>query len=211
MAEPQTLRADARRNRDQIIAAAKTVFAERGPDVPMEEVARRAGVGVGTLYRRFPDRDTLIREVARDSFTVLLSRAREAEAEGDRGWEAFLGVLKDLPELWFTLRLTLFSPDAWAIIQGDAHALARAEEFTTVFDGLVRVGQAEGTLRSDVGTGDVLMLIALVVTGMRASSGALGATVYERVLALSLDGLRANSDAPLPGRPLTPGDLRFHD
>ena len=54
------LRADARRNRDRIIAAARTAFAEQGTDVPMEEIARAAGVGVGTLYRRFPDRDSLI-------------------------------------------------------------------------------------------------------------------------------------------------------
>jgi len=54
-ADPDTrMRADARRNREQILAAAKTVFRERGVDVPMEEIARRAGVGVGTLYRRFP-------------------------------------------------------------------------------------------------------------------------------------------------------------
>jgi len=207
MAEPQALRADARRNRDLIIAAAKAVFAERGADVPMEEVARRAGVGVGTLYRRFPDRDALVREVAGDSFAVLLARAREAEAEGGRGWESFLGCLKDMPELWFTLRLTLFSPDAWPIVRDDASVRVTARELRLVIDGLVRVAQAEGTLRSDVGTGDVLMLVALVVTGMRASSGALGAVVHERVLALALDALRPGSAAPLPGRPLTPDDL----
>ncbi|WP_407942345.1 hypothetical protein [Nocardiopsis tropica] len=70
-----------------------------------------------------------------------------------------------------------------------------------------RSARAEGALRPDVGTGDVLMLVALVVTGMGATAGALGPQVYERVLALALDGLRPGSAAPLPGRPLTPEDL----
>src|SRR5690606_39081124 len=61
------LRADARRNRDRIINAARTAFAERGPEVPMEEIARCAGVGTGTLYRRFPDRESLVRAVGLDS------------------------------------------------------------------------------------------------------------------------------------------------
>ncbi|GAA0979194.1 TetR/AcrR family transcriptional regulator [Nocardiopsis tropica] len=207
MAEPQALRADARRNRDLIVAAAKAVFAERGADVPMEEVARRAGVGVGTLYRRFPDRDALVREAARDSFGVLLARAREAADEGGRGWESFLVGLKDMPELWFTLRLTLFSPHTWPLVRDDAPARAAARELRLVIDGLVRDAQAEGALRPDVGTGDVLMLVALVVTGMGATAGALGPQVYERVLALALDGLRPGPAAPLPGRPLTPEDL----
>nr|WP_238440965.1 helix-turn-helix domain-containing protein [Frankia sp. AgW1.1] len=73
---PETrLRADARRNRDRIIATAKLAFADDGPDVPMEEIARLAGVGVGTLYRRFPDRDALVVAVVRDSLATALAPA----------------------------------------------------------------------------------------------------------------------------------------
>src|SRR5690606_40530256 len=66
------LRADARRNRDRIIAAARTAFAEQGTDVPMEEIACAAGVGAGTLYRRFPDRDSLILAVRSEEHTSEL-------------------------------------------------------------------------------------------------------------------------------------------
>lgn len=80
------LRADARRNRDRIIAAARTVFTERGTEVPMEEIARAAGVGTGTLYRRFPDRDSLISAVGQDVFQRVLEEAgRSADATVIRG------------------------------------------------------------------------------------------------------------------------------
>src|SRR5690349_16231486 len=92
-AEPETLRADARRNREQIIAAAKKMFLEFGPDVPMEEIARGAGVGVGTLYRRFPDREALIRAVARDNFEVVLAEARTVAAEEPSAWQAIVRLL----------------------------------------------------------------------------------------------------------------------
>lgn len=207
MAEPLALRADARRNREQIIAAAKTVFAERGPDVPMEEIARRAGVGVGTLYRRFADRDTLIQEVARDSFAVLRAHAQSARADGGQGWESFLKVLQNLPDLWFTLRLTVLSADYVSVIRNDPEGLATAEEFMSAFHDLVRIAQDEGTIRPDVGTGDVMMLITLVITGLRTSSSALPDEVYQRMLALSLDSLRPGAGAPLPGHPLDPEHL----
>src|SRR4051812_45368611 len=80
------LRADARRNRDQIVAAARTIFVAQGPNAPMEEIARSAGVGVGTLYRRFPDRKTLIREVAQDSFARALAEARASIEEEPTAW-----------------------------------------------------------------------------------------------------------------------------
>lgn len=208
MAE-QSLRADARRNRDQIVAAAKVLFAERGADVPMEEIARRASVGVGTLYRRFPDREALVREVARESLDILLVHANEALADGGRGWESFLRVLEDLPELWFTLRSTVLSPDTRAVILDDPAALETAEELISVINRLVRVGQEAGTLRADVDTGDIVVLVTLVISGLRASAGALSDAVHTRMLALTLDGLRPGSDAQLPGGPLSAGNLRL--
>ena len=207
MTEQQTLRADARRNRDQIVAAAKVLFAERGADVPMDEIARRAAVGVGTLYRRFPDREALIREVARESLDILLVHARSALADGSTGWESFLQVLDDLPELWFTLRSTVLSPELRAVILDDPAALAAAEELVTVINGLVRAGQEAGTLRADVATGDIVVLVTLVISGLRASAGSLPDAVHTRMLSLTLDGLRPGSDARLPGWPLTADNL----
>ncbi|WP_369372265.1 TetR/AcrR family transcriptional regulator [Promicromonospora sp. Populi] len=202
MAEPQTLRADARRNRDQIVAAAKVLFAERGPDAPMEEIARQAGVGVGTLYRRFPDREALIQEVARDSLAVLVAHAQKARAEGGQGWESFLKVLETLPELWFTLRLTILSQGDPVVIRHDPQGVATGEQLVSTLDDLVRDGQEAGTLRADVSTADMVMLITLVISGLRSSSGALPDAAHARMLALGLDGLRATAHTPLPGRPL---------
>jgi len=75
------MRADARRNRDQILAAARDVFADHGPNAPLEEIARQAGVGIGTLYRRFPDRQALQRAVALDILGRVGQEARLALAE----------------------------------------------------------------------------------------------------------------------------------
>src|SRR5215212_5985019 len=75
------LRADARRNRDQLLQAARDVFVEHGPGAPLEEVARRAGVGIGTLYRRFPDRQALQRAVALDTLGRVTQEAHQALAE----------------------------------------------------------------------------------------------------------------------------------
>jgi len=154
------LRADARRNRDQIIAAAKKIFLEFGPNQPMEEIARRAGVGVGTLYRRFPDRESLVLAVA------------------------------------------------WAIIKEDEKAQQCRDEIMYVLDDLVRRAQAEGSMRDDVGAGDVAVLISLLLRRMELGRQQSNDLVLERMLVLILDGLRASSRTPLPGRPITGHDLR---
>src|SRR4051794_12277532 len=82
------LRADARRNRQQLLAAARDVFVEHGPDAPLDEVARRAGVGIATLYRRFPDRATLQRAVALDVLARAAEVARRADADETDAWSA---------------------------------------------------------------------------------------------------------------------------
>src|SRR5215213_9000149 len=84
---PRPLRADARRNRDRIVAAAREVFAEAGRDVQMPDVARAAGVGVGTLYRHFPAKEDLVRALVRDKVQAAVETAREALTR-DHPWEA---------------------------------------------------------------------------------------------------------------------------
>jgi AcrR family transcriptional regulator len=82
------MRADARRNLDRILAAARDIFADHGPDAPLEEVARSAGVGIGTLYRRFPDRRSLQRAVALD----ILARGAGSSSDAIRGAECLPGA-----------------------------------------------------------------------------------------------------------------------
>src|SRR5437899_10452686 len=80
-ADRRPLRADARRNREQLMAAARDVFVELGPDAPLDEIARRAAVGIATLYRRFPDRESLMRAVILDVLVRVGHEARTAETE----------------------------------------------------------------------------------------------------------------------------------
>ncbi|MFG1946623.1 TetR/AcrR family transcriptional regulator [Nonomuraea sp. NPDC048826] len=154
------MRADARRNLGKIVEAAAAVMAERGPAAPMELIARRAGVGVGTLYRRFPDRAALLAAMGEHyvhSLAEALDRAVEEE-----------------PDAWSALR-------AFVLWVGDtgrgvlAAALAGVPEEETVgpgfveirrrwlerFTGLVEQAQADGRMRADVGAEDVVALLNL--------------------------------------------------
>lgn len=201
------LRADARRNRDQIIAAAKVMFAEEGPEVPMEEIARRAGVGVGTLYRRFPDRDALIKAVAQDNFAQVLTEAEAAESEEPTAWEALVRLLSRSRALRLSVQLALLSPQAWATIRDDPQTQRFRDEIMAVLDRIVAGAQQEGELRPDVGSGDVAVLVSLLLKRVPAPQDSAD-VVTDRVLALMLDGLRARPGTPLPGRRLTAEDLR---
>ncbi len=87
------LRVDARRNLESVLRAAREVFGELGYDAPMEEVARRAGVGVGTVYRRFPSKEVLVQRIAAEEVAWLTARAREALYESAGPWEALAGYL----------------------------------------------------------------------------------------------------------------------
>ncbi|MFR9732054.1 TetR/AcrR family transcriptional regulator [Saccharopolyspora sp. MS10] len=191
------LRADARRNRDQIIGAAKELFSTDGPEVPMDEIARRASVGVGTLYRRFPDRESLIRAVARDNFGNVLAHAREADAE-PTAWDSLVRLLKSSDELHLSVQLGMASPRAWEIIKSDQVVQDLRDAVLAELDRVVRAAQSEGSLRHDVSTGDVAATYSLL---LRRHTGA---AVAERALHIMLDGLRADPGGTrreLPGDP----------
>ncbi len=207
-ADPVTgLRADARRNRDQILAAAKRWFSVQGPDVPMEEIARAAGVGIGTLYRRFPDREALIQAVARDSFEKALAEARAAVAEEPTAWEALVRFLHQSQELRLTMQLAMTSPPR-IVLRDDEERNELRRALIEVLDTVVHAAQAEGTLRGDIDTGDVAMVFALLVRQVPKTDDAVAGLAAERCMALILDGLRApSSGAPLPGRPITADDI----
>ncbi|MGE7435941.1 TetR/AcrR family transcriptional regulator [Kitasatospora sp. NPDC001175] len=90
---PSRLRVDARRNLESVLRAARQVFGELGYDAPMEEVARRAGVGVGTVYRRFPSKEVLVQRIAAEEVTWLTEQARESLYGSSEPWEALAGYL----------------------------------------------------------------------------------------------------------------------
>ncbi|MGI5201281.1 TetR/AcrR family transcriptional regulator [Spirillospora sp. CA-108201] len=166
------MRADARRNRDRILEAARDAVAERGADVPMELIARRAGVGVGTLYRRFSDRGVLLAALAEQYVHELmdgLDRAVAAEADAWAAVRAFVvySVEKGRGAIAASLAGTT-APQA-------RQALVRR------LDELVRQAQAEGAMRSDVGTGDILELLNVFACHP--------GVIPERFLPIMLDGL----------------------
>ncbi|GAA5170590.1 MULTISPECIES: TetR/AcrR family transcriptional regulator [Amycolatopsis] len=207
-ADPEVrLRADARRNRDQIVAAAKAMFLEKGLDVPMEEIARRAGVGVGTLYRRFPDRDALIRAVAQDNFAQMLAEAEAAAAEEPTAWDALVRLLSGSRPLRLSMHLALLSQQAWTVVRDDPETQRYRDAILEILENLVGEAQREGVMRADVGAGDVAVLVSLLLKRLPAPPDE-ELQVHDRVLALMLDALRARPGAPLPGRPVTGDDLR---
>jgi AcrR family transcriptional regulator len=93
MPDPSTLRADARRNREAILAAARRAFAERGLQTSLDEIAKQAGVGSGTLYRHFPTRDDLVVAVFTERMAENVALVEEAQHQADP-WEAFAGYIR---------------------------------------------------------------------------------------------------------------------
>jgi len=208
--EPR-LRADARRNHHQIIATAREVFVESGLDVPMEAIARRAGVGVGTLYRRFPDRGELIAAVAAHTFRALLADLRAAADGAASAWDTFVRFLTGSENLLLTVHLAFLSPQAWTPVHAAPESRDVHREMMTALDRLVRDAQREGSMREDIGPGDALSLVSLVLGALPAAADPAGHVRTQRWLWLVLDGLRANpGGSPLPGAPVTLGDLDVH-
>jgi AcrR family transcriptional regulator len=201
------LRADARRNRDQILVAARAIFAEQGVEVPMEEIARRASVGVGTLYRRFPDREALIRAVFRDSFQAVADEIRAALAEEPTGWDALVRIMRLSERLRLSMSMHVKSPRVSAVVRADAVTERLRQDLLEIFDRVVRQAQDEGTLRRDVGVGDLAMMFVSVVHQTHAVAAEAAGLAPGRVLAIMLDGLRTPAPGDLPGRPLTRADL----
>ncbi|MHA6804459.1 TetR/AcrR family transcriptional regulator [Salinifilum ghardaiensis] len=201
------LRADAQRNRDQILAAAREMFAQQGPDAPMEEIARTAGVGVGTLYRRFPDREALIRAVAQESFAQVLEDARAASAEEATGWDALVRLINRSHQLKVSVQLALVSERAREILQGDPKTGELRDALLDELAQILDSAQAEGSVRADVSAGDIALLFSLMLRQPPAADGPEEQGI-DRAVAIMFDGLRTGSHGPLPGRPVTTEDLR---
>ncbi|BCJ29146.1 TetR/AcrR family transcriptional regulator [Actinocatenispora sera] len=201
------MRADARRNREQIIAAARTLFAEVGPDVPMEEIARRAGCGIGTLYRRFPDRASLIHAVGLDNLERIRAAARAAVAEESDPWQALRRVVRLSLDLRLSQRLSVSAEEAPDSFHRDPAASAARREILDLLDQLVVAAQRQGSLRRDIGAGDVLAMAIMTIRPLPGFDEAHRDLLTERCLGLVLDALATGGGEPLPGRPLGLADV----
>ena len=185
---PRPLRADARRNRERVVAAAEVVFAEQGREAQMDDVARRAGVGVGTVYRHFPTKEALIEALAVDRFEKILAAGKEALLNPDP-WEAFSGAI------WAGAALTA-SDRSFTEIVGEIsgpmplpEALER--EMRETYTELMHRAQAAGALRADLVMDDIPMFMCGIGLGARKTHGCPDA--WKRHISIVIDGLRASS------------------
>ena len=199
------LRRDAQRNRDRILAATRAAFQERGLEVGVDEIARRAGVGMGTLYRHFPTKDALIDAVVDARFAELTAAAEEALEAAD-AWDGFAGFLAAAVRLQATDRG--FKDALAARGRDERRVKAARRRLHAVIERLVARAREEGALRGDIAAEDVSVL--LWATGRIVERTAdLAPDQAARFLAMHLDGLRPDAArGPLPAGPLSPRRLQ---
>ena len=193
------LRVDAERNRAALLAAAREVFAEQGLEAPLEEVALRAGVGIATLYRRFPNRRQLVAAALVDTFAQYAEAAERALAVSDP-WAGFAGFIERICELQAADRglsdlLSMALPADERIEQLRRLANDRAVE-------LIERTKAAGRLREEFVGEDILLLLiahAAVLDATRRDA----ANARQRFVALMLDAFQRRDDASLPVPPTT--------
>ncbi|HEX6542183.1 MAG TPA: helix-turn-helix domain-containing protein [Ktedonobacterales bacterium] len=208
-ADARRMRADARRNRDLILRAASDVFVDHGSDAPLEEIAERAGVGIATLYRRFPDRRALQIAVALDVLTRNAHEARQALAEEPDAFRALVRYMHRALEL----RIAAVIPALMEQIpMEDAEMLQVREAASQPIQEMIARAQAEGTLRPDVAFGDIGLLIVRLSRPLPGPiPRAMNDRLAHRHLDLLIDGLRADQHrfvTPLPGPAISLANLR---
>ena len=198
----RTLRRDAARNRERIVEAAQQVFAEQGVDAPIEDVAKRAGVGIATLYRRFPNRSELIASAFEAKMRDYADATEQALAFDD-AWEGFRWYVERVCEMQAgdhgladVLTMTFpHSPELQAINDHVFHRFAL----------LVKRAKKTGRLRKDFTTED-LPLILMANAGVLTATADATPTAWRRLVHIVLHGLETPARGPLPDAP-TPDEM----
>ena len=191
------LRVDAERNRQRIVAAARELFAEVGLEVPIEEIARRAGVGVGTLYRRYPTRADLIAAAFEPKIAAYAEAARKALSDPDP-WRGFCGYVEQICAMQacdrgFTTVLTMTFPTAKRFEADRDRARA---DITT----LVERAKAAGKLRADFADTDMPMFL-MANAGVLAATADAAPDTWRRLVGYLLQACAAEAAQPLPDPP----------
>lgn len=186
-----TLRADAARNHALVLDAAQMLFAERGLDVGMAEIAEAAGVGVGTVFRRFESKEALVATIVRERIGELHALAAAAlERVNDAPWEAFAAYFVGGVEL--QVRHRGFMESA-AGLGACAPMRAAMRPVAETIAAVVERAQAAGVLRADLQPGDVPLLQGAISRCACHAFGMLEPEVWRRPCAIALDGLRAQA------------------
>jgi AcrR family transcriptional regulator len=183
--ESRPLRADARRNRAKIVEAARATFAEYGLETQMDEIARRAGVGVGTLYRHFPTKRALVRAIVQDHMERMAVLGRELLEQAGDPWETFSGFLRMCGERNLSDRSL-----AQVLSSEPAETFQTAAEESGLRDvggELLRRARDAGAARADAAVDDIPILMC----GLGGVLESWGEEAGRRYVTIMLDGLRA--------------------
>lgn len=197
-----TLRADAQHNRDRILEVAREAFTTQGTDVPLTAIARRAGVGPATLYRRFPTRASLVSEAFAEQLSLCVSALEEGLADPDP-WRGLCTVIEKVCAMQATDRgftAAFFSEFPDAVDYNRERA--RAEK---ALDQLVRRAKDAGQLREDFDPADITLLL-LANSGVVGESRQLSLAASRRLVAYLLQSFRPDHTQPLP----PPAPLGLH-
>jgi AcrR family transcriptional regulator len=193
----RALRADAERNRSRVLLAARQVFAEQGLQAPMTQIAHRAGVGVATMFRRFPTRDDLITAAFANKMTVYAAAVDEALEDSD-AWHGFCSYIERVcamqaEDRGFTDVLTMTFPTAKEF---EAERTRASEGFAE----LIARAKATGRLRQDFAHQD-LVVVLMANAGVVTATADAAPDAWRRLVAYLLQAFEAPAAAPLPPPP----------
>lgn len=177
-------RADARRNRVRILEAAEAAFADDGLGVPVDEIARRAGVGAGTLYRNFPTKEALFEAVIRHHLDALAEEAARLSA-GDEPGAALFGFLEHLARQASARRNLVDALVGAGLLDTESFA-AHKQGVTAGLELLLHRAQAAGAVRADVTVDDLFGMVVGCAMSPKADAGS-----QSRMLSVVCEGLRA--------------------
>jgi AcrR family transcriptional regulator len=195
------LRRDAERNRQRILVAAAEVFAERGLDVSLDDIAHHAELGVGTVYRRFPTKQVLVEALFEEHLDTLAAVVEQAAAAEDP-WAGFVGALTEVCRLQATnrgMREVLLSS-----AYGSGCAATARLRLTPAIETALRRAQEAGYLRADAGRIDMVM-IEFMIGGVAQYTRHVP-DAWRRYLQIVTDGLRARPDLPELSQPAVTED-----
>lgn len=198
------LRRDAERNRQLILQAARELFSQRGLAVSLDDVAAHAGVGVGTVYRRFPSRDAIVDELFRTRLDELVANGERALEISERDpWEGITHLLRGYMEIQEGDRS--FGPVVLTNAHGRGALDGARVRLKPIVEELVQRAQTAGVLRTDFTATDMPAIILMLATLQNAVRD-VSPNAWRRQLAIVLDGLRPARDATteMSGPPLDP-------
>jgi AcrR family transcriptional regulator len=185
VAQPdRPLRADAARNRARVLEVAYDTFADEGLSVPIDEIARRAGVGAGTVYRHFPTKEDLFRAVVEDRIRGIVAEGRELLVSAEPP-EALFKFLKSMVLSWGATDRGLSEALAGVGVDVETVMPEAEAEFYSMLGDLLKAAQKAGVVRGDVGVPDV----KAILVGLQAMQS-YDDEAAERLIDVVLDGLR---------------------